>query len=210
MYLDAYPSLRGKTGVINNPYPDVKKAGHSVTSIQDNGRLRFIFVGRLVKLKNLKALINIFHDIALDTNKACLEIYGDGPEKRVLKHMVTSQGLEDIVNIFPPISHEEIIANIQFGYAGILPSLSEVSPNFGLECLKLNKPLIITRFNGLQEIFSHYAVQVDPFDHEEIKATILSFIGTESYRDLTPDPQEGELVRTWKDVAEDTLGMLKD
>jgi len=209
IYLEAYPSLKGKTVVINNPYPDMKKAWRSDAYSRGDGCCKFIFVGRLIKLKNLKALIEIFHKIALDNHKASLEIYGDGPEREILNHMVVEKGMENNVKIFSPVSHEEVMEKIGSSYACILPSLSEVSPNFGLECLKLNKPLIITRFNGLQEIFGHYAVQIDPFDHKQIKEKILEFIQAEGYQDLTPDIQGDELIRTWREVTEETLWVVK-
>ena len=210
LYLKAFPALRGKTTVIQNPYPDVKKRIYFNSGIQeDNGRRKFIFVGRLIKLKNLKALLDIFFDMKNDNPEACLEIYGDGPERETLNHMVESMGLEGIVKIFPPLPQEEIMEKIGSSYACILPSLSEVSPNFGLECLKLNKPLIITRFNGLQEIFRYYAVQVDPFNPGEIKKRILEFINAKSYQDLTPNIGDGQLTRTWRDVAKETLRVMK-
>lgn len=209
IYLEAYPSLKGKTVVINNPYPDMKKAWRSDAYSRGDGCCKFIFVGRLIKLKNLKALIEIFHEIALDNHKASLEIYGDGSEREILNHMVVEKGMENNVKIFSPVSHEEVMEKIGSSYACILPSLSEVSPNFGLECLKLNKPLIITRFNGLQEIFGHYAVQIDPFDHKQIKEKILEFIQAEEYQDLTPDIQGDELIRTWREVTEETLWVVK-
>ena len=209
IYLEAYPSLKGKTVVINNLYPDMKKAWRSDAYSRGDGCCKFIFVGRLIKLKNLKALIEIFHEIALDNHKASLEIYGDGSEREILNHMVVEKGMENNVKIFSPVSHEEVMEKIGSSYACILPSLSEVSPNFGLECLKLNKPLIITRFNGLQEIFGHYAVQIDPFDHKQIKEKILEFIQAEEYQDLTPDIQGDELIRTWREVTEETLWVVK-
>jgi len=209
IYLEAYPSLKGKTVIINNPYPDMKKTWRSDAYSRGDGCYKFIFVGRLIKLKNLKALIEVFHEIALDNHKASLEIYGDGSEREILNHMVVEKGMENNVKIFSPVSHEEVMEKIGSSYACILPSLSEVSPNFGLECLKLNKPLIITRFNGLQEIFGHYAVQVDPFDHKQIKEKILEFIQAEEYQDLTPDIQGDELIRTWREVTEETLWVVK-
>lgn len=207
MYVRAFPVLRGKTVVVENPYPDIGEVGPQSPREKADGP--FLFVGRLVKLKNLSTLIGIFQELALEGQDAHLDIIGDGPEREALERLVSQKGLQKVVRIHPPVAHEEVLRRIPASRACVLPSLSEVSPNFALECLKLNTPLIITKYNGLPEIFRQHAVQIDPFDRHEIKGKIADFLRDEGLPNAKAGVNAAGFTRTWTDVAWEILHVVK-
>lgn len=203
LYLSVFPGLKGRTTVIRNPYPEVK--ADPVGGTAADGPKRFLFVGRLTRLKNLRTLLDIFHELSETRQDVRLDIYGDGPERAVLERVVSEKGLDRAVRIERGIPHGEVLKRIESSHACILPSLSEVSPNFGLECLKLMKPLIITKYNGLPEVFGRYAVQVDPLDPREIRERIIELLDGKGYPPRGEGMDDGDMNRTWRDVAGDIL-----
>jgi len=63
----------------------------------------------------------------------------------------------------------EIIAGCKFF---VLPSISEISPNLALECLSINKPIIITKETGLKKELLDNLITVNPLSEEDIKEKI--------------------------------------
>jgi len=108
------------------------------------------------------------------------------------------------------LPHEQLISKVKESYACLLPSLSEVSPNFGLECLRLRKPLIITRETGLNSIFEGRAKRVDPLNSDDIMSAIIEMIKADNYAALCPEPGGEDLSRAWSDVAAESLNIINE
>ncbi|MDD4994898.1 MAG: glycosyltransferase family 4 protein [Patescibacteria group bacterium] len=206
IYLKVFPFIEAKSSVILNPFPQILK-GQSLSYAEPDKI--FLFAGRLIKLKNLADLIKIFVELRTEGKKIFLSVYGDGPEKDNLKRIVRESRSDEYIKIFDGIPHQGVIERIKLAYACILPSFSEISPNFGMECMKLGKPLIITRDNGMEEIFEGRSTLTNPMDREEIKKDIARLAEESDYERICPDIKEGELNRTWKDTATDTLNIIK-
>jgi glycosyltransferase involved in cell wall biosynthesis len=143
----------------------------------------FVWAGRDSRVKNLDVL-----------KKVSVEIKSKNPEFSL-----------DILTNFP---HEKLVEKIKSCYAVILPSLSDVSPNFILEGISFGKPFIVTKYSGIGEICPKGGMFVDPLDEEDIKKAIETVLDSEGYNRLVNEiSQQGLEARPWSVVATDFLNI---
>jgi|GEM_PF-552228 len=147
IYKKVFKILEDKIEIIKNPFLSPKQIITLISSVPKRNDI--IFAGRFIRLKNLDNLILAFKELK-DTDLK-LRLIGDGPQKTHLQELIKNNSLENRVIIEPPMSHDdkkyfEIIAGAKLC---VLPSLSEVSPNFALECISLARPILLTKENGL-------------------------------------------------------------
>jgi len=96
LYEKYFDITKEKTTVISNPFPKVKPADFQLLII----KYQFLYAGRIIKLKNLDNLIEIFVRIIKGTNKpVTLKIIGEGPERNNLEVKIKKSGLEDKIII---------------------------------------------------------------------------------------------------------------
>jgi len=103
------------------------------------------FVGRLVKQKNLLALLE-----ALKGSPYSLDIVGGGEEEKCLKLFVKENNLN--VNFLSIISHRQLPEILNRHEAFILPSLYEGMPKVLLEAMACGLPVIGTNVEGIREV----------------------------------------------------------
>lgn len=104
-----------------------------------------IFVGRLVKVKNLGNLI-----VACAKKNIALDIYGDGPAKKHLQHIANYAGAK--VRFCGVVSNTEIINRLQEYQYFFLVSHYEAMPKALLEAMAAGLVCIVTPNYGCQEI----------------------------------------------------------
>lgn len=124
---------------------------------------------------------------------------------KLLKELSKEFAIE-IVSGLPYLELQEKIKNC---YAVILPSFSEVCPNFILEAVSYGKPFIMTRETGLKEIYNKGGSFIDPFDKKALKEAILEMLDTrkcEQYKNALVSMQSS---RPWKTVAEEFLSICQ-
>jgi len=170
IYLKFFNIQEEKTVVILNPFPKITQA-----SSQPPLNYQILFAGRLIKLKNLQFLINVFSKVLEKTDKnLTLKIIGQGPERNNLK-------AGDKVIFHLPVSHQDLLKEIQQSYLCILPSLTEITPNFALECIKLQKPILMTQETGFFEIFKDYLLFINPQQEADLLSKILYLLDEKNY-----------------------------
>lgn len=104
-----------------------------------------VSVGRLVSVKDYQTLIQAMAQV-VKVYRARLFIIGDGPERRRLTSLTNKLSLEDNV-VFIGFDHNpwRWLARADLF---VLPSLWEGHPNSLLEALALNRPSIVTDYDG--------------------------------------------------------------
>ena len=106
-------------------------------------------VGRFTKVKNHSFLINVFHEVCKQNNKAKLVLLGEGPEMETIRAKVNSYKLTDKV-IFMGL-----VENTYEWYQAfdlfILPSISEGLPVVGIEAQAADLPCVYSN-NVTREI----------------------------------------------------------
>lgn len=103
----------------------------------------------------------------------------------------------------------ELMARMQRCYAVILPSVTEISPNYILDALRCQKPFIMDKYSGFAEWLSPYGALVDPLDEADIARAIAVLATPEGYADALKRVSAFSFVRTYEDVAKDFIGLLK-
>ena len=107
------------------------------------------------------------------------------------------------------LSYEKLQDKIKNSYAVVLPSFSEVCPNFVLEAISYNKPFIMTKETGLNELYNKGGIFIDPFDKKALKQAILSMSDPEQYSQHKKDLESLDVKHSWEDVANEFLSLYR-
>ena len=144
----------------------------------------FFWVGRQLKLKNIELLKESFSDAKKENVDIKLELSKEIP-------------------------HEELLKKIQSCYAVILPSISDISPNFILAAIRCGKPVILTKETGLYEKFQNIAVFIDPFNREDIKQKILFLADEKNYEEYKKRVDNFNFQHSWQEIAGEFLEIFE-
>lgn len=142
----------------------------------------FIFAGRPVKLKNKELLEKAFSEAKKERPEIELEMI---------------KGLD----------YERAIEKISDSYAAILPSLSEVSPNFILDAIRAGKPFILTRETGFYEKLKDIGLFVDPKSIKDIKEKIIFLADGQNYEKQKNLINGFDFRHSWEEIAEEFLAL---
>jgi len=112
-----------------------------------------IFVGRLVKEKNIELFLYAFSKVFADDDDISVLIIGDGYLKDVLKHQSDNLGLSDKVFFLGSRTNVEDYMNI--ATFGILPSIYEGLSNTLLEYMSSSLPVVGSRVSGTEDIIKN-------------------------------------------------------
>jgi glycosyltransferase involved in cell wall biosynthesis len=143
----------------------------------------FVSAGRDIPLKNLNILYEVFDSIKVMHPEVNLKI---------LTHS----------------SHNEVLASLENCYAAILPSLTDISPNFIIEAASFGKPFIMTRETGLKEILPEGGVYIDPTNIEEIKTAVLDILDKNMYTKTSEALKNTYMDRDFSILAKEFLAPL--
>ena len=202
IYKEYYGLKENNIIIIPNPLPEL----NDEPLISDNQSLNnyeLLFAGRLIKLKNLSFLIDIFAEVLEQTRKGLrLRIIGQGPEEHRLKLKVREMKLENNIFIEKSIPHQELLKEIQKSYLCILPALTDITPNFALDCLKMEKPILLTKETEYFEKFRNNLIFIDPCDKNDIKNKILYLLRKENYNNYIQRIRKISTDYSWDNVVE--------
>ncbi len=140
----------------------------------------FLWAGRPIRLKNLDLLKKVFLEIKSDNEEVELK-------------MVSK------------LSYNDLLEEIKKSYAVILPSISDVYPNFILDAVSLGKPFIMTRETGQLDRFGDIGIFVDPLDKESIKQKILFLLDNNNYEEYKNRVAQFDYSHSWEQIAEEFL-----
>lgn len=107
------------------------------------------------------------------------------------------------------VSHKELLSRMENCYAVVLPSVSEVSPNYILDALRCSKPFILTKYSGYAESYGHYGLLVDPLDVRDIKENVLRLAQDDVYEEYRSRAEEFSKTHTYDDIAREYVDVIK-
>ena len=204
LFIKYYGLNFNKTPVISNIF---EKKERGVAAYQDNPKI-ILWTGRFIKLKNLDFLLKVFNRLIKHDNNLVLELIGDGPEESHLIDLIREMGLSRKVTISKNLDEKFLFNQIQRSYFCILPSLSEVSPNFALRCLGFNKPIVLTQETGIKDQFPGL-LYADPLKEDSFFIAALRLLDRNSYDNYQKFIANIRHEKTWQDLAEEYLQLLK-
>ena len=103
---------------------------------------RIVAVGRLIPAKNYPLLINAFERFLESHYDFCLEIYGDGPERAKIEHIVSKSPAAQKIHLMG--SYSDVLQRITDAAVYVLSSNLEGMPNALIEAMALGIPSIST------------------------------------------------------------------
>ncbi len=105
------------------------------------------------------------------------------------------------------VSYESMIEKIQSCYAVILPSISDITPNYILDALRCGKPFILTKYSEYAKTYGDRGLLVDPLNVEDIAEKIAALCSEETYKELAGRIAERPITRTYSDLADDFVAL---
>jgi glycosyltransferase involved in cell wall biosynthesis len=177
----------------------------------------FIFVGRLVDVKNLFIMLEAYDNAvkkqALGNDWGFI-LVGDGPLENELKEFVTNKNIKN-VNFLPPCEWIEVPWNISLGDVMVLASYSEAWGFVVNEALICDKPVLVSKHCGcasslVKEGKNGYTFS--PYNTNEMadKMTLMmnnvdkfeafGKKGQEIIKDFSPEKVAAETVAAFKTV----------
>ncbi|MEQ1500194.1 MAG: hypothetical protein ABL917_02355 [Parcubacteria group bacterium] len=97
--------------------------------------------------------------------------------------------------------YEDFLKKIASAYAVILVSLGDISPNMILDAIRLNKPFIVTRENGLIDRVGDLCILVNPEDENDIKDKIMWLLNEDNYRNQIEKIKNFSFTHSWHQIA---------
>ena len=203
-YKDYYNILDRKIKIVKHPVFKREKA--------DNVLIEepiFLFAGRFVKYKNLDLVIRAFDSVRKKTGRGKLLLIGAGPDLEELKQLSISLDLENEVIFRDSVSQENLFDIIKQSSVCLGPAISEFNPNFVLESLSFGKPVLLSKENSLSVDLSEDFL-FNPFDQAELASKMEYFIDPDNYKKLVLLISNLDLNRSWQDVTDFHVNLIKD
>jgi glycosyltransferase involved in cell wall biosynthesis len=193
--------------VIENSFPEnvvIETSPHMIDAEELRARqFRLLYFGRLVGFKNLEVLLRA---IALLPH-ARLTIVGEGPLAAKLRTLVQQLGVLERVSLLAPKQSSEKRALFADHDLMILPSLTDISPHSALEARAFAMPVLLTEETGLSEQLTKGMVLRKLREPEDIVRSVLEI--EQNYEQITKDAMGPIPERSWEQVADEWMGLLK-
>lgn len=180
--------------VVENAVPAYARISHAAHT-----PLRLLFVGRLVRFKQLPLLLEAVASLP-DT---ILTIVGSGPEQKHLHEQVRLLRLQDRVTFLPPVfgdAKQKLFAEHDLL---VIPSVTEISPNVALEAVSAGLPVLLTDETGLSDTLSQGMVRAPMRTSMEIASAIVKT--STQYAALS---KKQAAKRSWSDVASEWIPLF--
>lgn len=177
---EKYYGLNSRRNYIIANYSAAEKSGGKTVRAKN-----FLWAGRPIKLKNLERLKQAFS------------------QARTIRPELS-------LNIIQGLPYEELLKEIKRAYAVILPSLSEISPNFILDAISCGVPFIMTKESGYYEMFESIGVFMDPLDEEDIKKKILFLADDKNFLEYKNRVMNFSYRHTWSEIAGEFMNIYKN
>lgn len=123
--------------------------------------------------------------------------------------VLAKQKVPDLVLETGQLPQEELLEKMRNCYAVILPSLTELGPNYILDAIRCGKPFIQTKYSGYAERFKDLGLTVDPLSAEDIAEKIVELCDPAVYQKLTTNIAAHSFTRTYADVADDFIALAQ-
>ena len=140
-------SIQDKISIIHNP---VSIGEYSGKALITKKKRKIVTVGRLIKQKNQKMLIEAFKRILVSYEDYQLIIYGEGEMRGELNQLIKLYNLENNIKLVG--AKENILEHLLDAELFVLTSDFEGMPNALIEAMCLGLPCISTKVSGAVDL----------------------------------------------------------
>lgn len=135
---------------------------------QDGG-LRFIAIGSLLRIKRYNLLIKAFAQSCLAEKGCTVRIIGEGSEHQHLQDLIEENGLGDSVSLLGRKERGEIVRTLRDSDVFVLSSRSETFGVVCIEAMSQGLPCIATRCGGPNEFITEKdGILVEPENQQAL------------------------------------------
>lgn len=145
--------------------------------------MNFIWAVRPIKLKNGDILHAAFTRLQKDFPQAVLD------EERS--------------------DHETLMQRIAKCYAVVLPSISEVCPNFIIDALKFGKPFLCTGDSGIYSSLKDVGIFVDPLSEDSVYEGLRTLADPVQYAQYEARVKAYTYTHSWEQITDELLGVYR-
>lgn len=145
----------------------------------------FLWAGRRITLKNVETLEKAFE---------------------LARKQDPSITLELLTNI----SHDVLMKKVKTCYAMVVPSVSDISPNFILEGIMFGKPFILTRHTGFQKRLVGCGIFVDPMNAKELSEKIVYLADRNHYNEYVEHITRLSYTHSYDEITQELLEICKN
>lgn len=181
LYRKVYGLRSSTVALIGNAYPFF---GEREARPFPDPPLTILFAGRLLKLKNIDALIRGFSRLRQESagKEIRLKIVGNGPEEKELRELAHSLGLEEKAIFEKALSQKDLWREFRSAWLLVVPSFFEISPNIVLEACAAGSPILVTREVGLRSSVTKNLIMFDPLDETMLVLSMRSLLDEERWK----------------------------
>lgn len=196
-----YGLANKKLFVIHNPIDDKLLIQRDENNISHD----IIFAGRFINKNNIFNLIKAF--IAWSQDKYKLVLIGEGPLKNKLENFIAANNYKNII-ITDKLNRVALVQKMAQSYLVIFPSLSDISPNTMLDCVRVKIPFVSSREIGFDWLKKDIKL-FDPQKIEDITDSLRSLAVKDNYSDYCQRIKSLSYDYSYHQAAVDTIKILQ-
>jgi glycosyltransferase involved in cell wall biosynthesis len=132
------------------------------------GRVRFLFIGRLERVKGIDVLISAMA-LLKDVEAIHLYVRGDGSLEAELASQIRSEGLEHMVTMIPRGPASRLAAYMKACDCLVIPSRRESIPVVFSEAVQMGIPMLVTNTGDMGTLAREHGL-MDPVPTEDVEA----------------------------------------
>jgi glycosyltransferase involved in cell wall biosynthesis len=173
-----------------------------------------LFVGRIMKSKNLNILLKVFSAILNDGNNVNLIILGEGEEKENIEKIILREGMETNVKLIGRVDDQQLIEYYSRAICVVYPSINEPFGLVPIEAQACHVPVIAFKSGGVIEtvIDNKTGILVDPYDEKGLKNAIEKLLNDKKYRIIYGNNGYSEVISkySWERHTETLIRIFKE
>ncbi|GAC1656776.1 MAG: hypothetical protein NVS9B15_18020 [Acidobacteriaceae bacterium] len=165
-----------------------------------------LYAGRLDLKKGLAELIQAASQLRIGRPRLLTVLIGEGPDEGAVRELIRKHSVEAAVRLMGPKTSIDVSQWMTASDVVTLPSYAEGCPNVVIEALSCGRPVVATNVGGIPELMDESCGAMVPSRNV---AALASALDATLGREWLADDIAAKHRRTWEEVADDTLEVLR-
>lgn len=164
--------------------------------------IKLLFIGRMDRNKNVKAIISALNDLSKGGHRCTLDMIGTGPLEMKMKSYSKKLGVGKNVTFHGHINERESILSIMNdSHVFVMPSYTETFGLVYIEAMSRGIPIIYTSGEGVDGFFKvgEVGYSILPNDKEDMIRKIFKI--KENYKVTSSNCIENSKKFNWKEIS---------